>query len=171
MATYAQIVTVRAGETQGVWALDAAFTGGGHGKSEHASQISAVAFAIAAKDTAAGVLFAADSVVKVEHAFFAEMNVAIAARLDSEVPDNEPMQKRVDEADDIPPKSEAKIERRTELTFVIWKELNAARAAESPAKPALVIRNGSSRLVHSTSICSNSSAGQRDSKWRFTSEK
>lgn len=54
MATYSQIILVRAGETQGVWALEATFTGGGHTKDEHASLISAVSFKRAAKDTAAG---------------------------------------------------------------------------------------------------------------------
>lgn len=141
MATFAQIVIARVGESQGVWGLSPAFTGGGKSKEEHASQISAVSFARAAKDTAAGVLFGAASVVAVEHEFFKTMNVAIAARLDSEVPDTDPLQARVDQADDIAPNSEADIERRTELTFVIWKEVNTARAAEAPPRPALTIRS------------------------------
>ena len=141
MATYAQIVLARAGETQGVWALSAAFTGGGHDKAEHASQISVVSFARAAKDVAAGQYLAADNAVKTEHAFFKTMNMAIAARLDSEVPDTDPLQRRVDVADDIAQDSEADIERRTELTSVIWKEVNDVRAAQIPAKPALTIRS------------------------------
>ncbi len=141
MATFAQIVIARAGETQGVWALSPAFTGGGKAKGEHMSQISSVAFARGEKDTAVGLLFTAASSVTVEHEFFASMNVSIAARLDSEVADTDPLQVRVDQADNIAPKSEADIERRTELTFVIWKEVNTARAAEVPPRPALTIRN------------------------------
>ena len=139
MATYAQIVIARAGESQGVWALDETFTGGGHPKGEHASLLSNVIFAVSASDVADGVLAGAKRVVAVEHAFFKEMNVAIGQRLDSEVPDTEPMQKRVDEVF-IEQTGETSTERRTELTIVIWKEVNAARAASVPAQPAIVIR-------------------------------
>ena len=139
MATYSQIVLVRAGETQGVWALDAAFTGGGHTKDEHASLISSVSFKRAAKDTAAGVTAAAEGVVALEHEFFKSINVPIADRLASEVTDNAALLQRVEEAR-IRPAAKADIERRSELTFVVWKEVNAARAALVPPKPAIVVR-------------------------------
>ncbi len=140
MATYTQIVIARAAETQGVWALAPAFTGGGRDKGTHASQISAAIFARTAKDTAAGAVAAANSVMRVEHNFFKEMNVPIAQRLDSEVPDTEELQKRVDEADNLKPSSEANIERRTELSITIWKEVNAARAATVPPPGPVVVR-------------------------------
>ena len=140
MPTYCQIVVARAAQTQGVWSLDPAFTISSGGKSEHASQISAAIFARAAKDTAAGERKTAERAVRTEHAFFKSMNPPISQRLDSEVPDTDPLQKRVDEADDIPPYSEADIERRTELTIVIWKEVNAVRAAQVPPLPAITVR-------------------------------
>jgi hypothetical protein len=139
MATFAQIVIARAGESQGVWALDETFTGGSHPKGEHASLISNVIFTVSASDVEDGLLAGAKRVVAVEHAFFKEMNVAIAGRLDSEVPDTEPMQKRVDEMY-IDQNGETSIERRTELTIVIWKEVNIARAASVPPQAAVVIR-------------------------------
>jgi hypothetical protein len=140
MPTYNQIVVARAGQTQGVWNLDPAFTVGGIGKGEHASQISTAIFARAAKDTAAGEVKTAERDVRTELDFFKGMNTPISERLDSEVPDTDPLQRRVDEANNIPPKSEAQIERRTELTIVIWKEVNAARAAQVPALPPITVR-------------------------------
>ena len=140
MPTYCQIVVARAAQTQGVWNLDTAFTISSGGKSEHASQISTAIFARAAKDTADGDLKTAERAVRTEHAFFKTMNTPISQRLDSEVPDTDPLQRRVDEADNIRPTSEANIERRTELTIVIWKEVNAARAAQVPAQPAITVR-------------------------------
>ncbi len=140
MATYAQIVLARAAETQGVWALDDTFTGGGLTKEEHNDVLADVTAAILAKDTAAGELAAARADMKTEHDFFKTMNVAIASRLDSEVPDDDPLQKRVDAADDIAPSSEANIERRAEVTLVIWSEVNAARAAKVPPLPAITVR-------------------------------
>ena len=139
MATFAQIVIARAGESQGVWALDETFTGGGHPKGEHASLISNVIFTVSASDVAGGLLGSAKRTVAVEHAFFKELNVAIAERLDSEVPDTEEMQKRVDEMY-IDQNGETSIERRAELTIVIWKEVNTARATSVPVQAAVVIR-------------------------------
>jgi len=140
MATFAQIVLARAQESQGVWALDDTFTGGGNNKEEHNDMLADVTAAILAKDTVAGELAGKRAVMKTEHDFFKTMNVAIAGRLDSEVPDDDPLQKRVDEADNIRPHSEADIERRVEVTLVIWKEVNDARAALTPPKGAIVIR-------------------------------
>ena len=140
MATYAQIVLARAVETQGVWALDAAFTGGGKTKAEHSTQMTTVQTAREDKDLSAGVALSAENVVRTDHALFKSFNTVIAARLDAEVPDTDPLQRRVDQADNIPPDSEANIERRTELTYVIWKEVNTARLAEVPSRPALTVR-------------------------------
>lgn len=139
MATFAQIVIARAGETQGVWALEPTFTGGGHPQGEHASLISAVIFTVSASDTADGALGSASRAVAAEHRFFAEMNVAIGARLDSEVPDTDDLQKRVDDVF-IDQDGEDSIERRTEVTIAVWKEVNAARAAAVPAQAAVVVR-------------------------------
>ena len=140
MATYAQVVIVRGQETQGVWALDDGFAGGGNGKDSHADQVDTVVAAVAAFDPADGAERDADRDVKAEHAFFKSMNVGIAQRLDSEVPDEDPLQRRVDEADDIQQDGESSIERRTERTVVIWEELNAQRAAAVPPRLAITIR-------------------------------
>ena len=131
MATFAQIVIARAGESQGVWALEETFTGGSHPKGEHASLISSVIFTVSDSDVAGGLLAGAKRAVAVEHAFFKQMNVAIAERLDSEVPDTEPMQKRVDEMY-IDQNAETIIVLLTELKIVNWKEVNTARAESVP---------------------------------------
>ena len=140
MATFAQIVLARATQTQGVWALAVAFEGGGRTKTQHGTQATLLQGKIGEFDTAEGAYDGAAVLVETEHSFFKTMNVAIARRLDSEVPDDHPLQGRVDEADDIKPNSEADIERRTEKTIAIWKEVNASRAAETPPKTALEIR-------------------------------
>lgn len=82
---------------------------------------------------------AAEGVVAVEHEFFATINVPIADRLFSEVTDRESLQQRVEEAR-LRPDSKASIERRSELTLVIWKEVNAALAAQVPPKPPIIVR-------------------------------
>lgn len=95
---------------------------------------------LAQSDTADGELATAERAVSGEIASFKEMNVAIAARLDSEVPDTDLLQKRVDQLY-LKQTGEDAIERRTELTIVIWKEVNAARAAEAPPRLALTVRS------------------------------
>jgi hypothetical protein len=140
MATYSQVVIVRGQQTQGVWALDDAFTGGGQSKDTHQDQIDLVAAAQTAVLTADGAEEAKDQAVLAEHAFFKAMNVALFQRLDSEVPDDAPLQRRVDEAGAVRQDSELAIEQRAALSAVIWAEVNAARAAAVPVLLPVVVR-------------------------------
>ena len=57
-----------------------------------------------------------------------------------DIDDDEDTQKRVDEADDIAQDSDIAIERRTQRTIPIWKEVNAVNAAMVPVRAAVTVR-------------------------------
>lgn len=135
-----QIIQARALQTQGVWELAQTFTIGTRGKDDHAELVAALVGQAEDAEAAKNTLDTADGALAVEYAFFQTMNVALAARFDSEVPDEDPMQRDVDQISGIRQTSRATIEERTLKTIACWQKLNAARAAAVPPVPAIVAR-------------------------------
>jgi hypothetical protein len=135
-----QIVLQRSEQTQGVWALDDSFTVRGLSKDVHSDHAGQIAPAATAQETAADGLDTAEAEVRTEYAFFQTMNSAIGQRLDSEVPDDEPLQRDVDQITGIRQTSEASIDERTLKTIVCWKKINTARAAATPALGPVIVR-------------------------------
>lgn len=135
-----QIVQARALQTQGVWALAPDFTVGTHTQTSHnslAGEVQGLAFET---ETRKNTLDAKDGVLGTEYGYFQGMNTAIAARLDSEVPDTEPLQREVDQISGIRPDSRAAIDERTIKTITCWQVINTARAAATPPQPPVIVR-------------------------------
>ncbi|MES2657710.1 MAG: hypothetical protein V4689_03775 [Verrucomicrobiota bacterium] len=135
-----QITQARALQTRGVWNLADSFTVGGLSYDHHEDFLTELGDAATTAETNDNLLDTADGVLRTEYAFFQSMNVAIAARLDSEVEDADPLQRDVDEIRSAP-SSRAAIDERTLKTVSCWQKVNAARAAAVPPLPAITVRS------------------------------
>lgn len=135
-----QITQARALQSQGVWALSPAFTVGSHTKTTHNTLTGDLQSDAVATETAKNALDGKDGVLNQEYAYFQSMNSALAGRFDSEVPDDNPLQRDVDQISGIRPDSRAAIEERTLKTISCWQKLNAERAAAVPPVPEIVVR-------------------------------
>jgi ribosomal protein L11 methylase PrmA len=135
-----QIVHKRSEQTQGVWALDDGFTVRDLSKDMHEDHAAEVRTAAEEEEEAADVMDSAEAAVRGEYVFFESMNSAIGQRLDSEVPDDDALQRDVDQITGIRQSGEAAIDDRTLKTIVCWKKINAARAAATPPLGAVTVR-------------------------------
>lgn len=143
-----QITQARAFQTQGIWALSSAFTVGGSTVSIHETWLLGLQERAVEAEDYANTLDTTDGVLRTEYDFFRQMNVAIAGRLDSEVADEDPLQRDVDQIREAP-NSRAAIDERTLKTIACWLKINAARAAAVPAQPAVLVR-GTASAVYQT---------------------
>ena len=134
-----QIKQARGFQTQGVWSLDPDFTIGDATIESHTDSLADILGAATTSEGYKNLLDTADGTLRAEYAFFKSMNIAVAARLDSEVPDNDPLQIDIDQLR-IDAVSRAAVEERTLKTAAAWIKINAARAAEDPAKPPVAVR-------------------------------
>ena len=140
-----QITQARAFQTQGVWALSSAFTVGGSTNVIHENGLLDLQVRAVEAEDYANALDTTDGVLRTEYDFFRKMNVAIAGRLDSEVADEDPLQRDVDQIR-AAPNSRAAIDERTLKTIACWLKVNAARAAAVPALPAVLVRSTASTV-------------------------
>ena len=134
-----QITEARALQTQGVWALFPALTVGGSSKISHASQLLAVQMQATTTETSKNNLDTADGVLRTEYDYFQSFNVAIAARLDSEVADGDPLQNEVDQIRKQPG-NRAAIDERTLKTIALWKKINLIRITGPPLQSPIIVR-------------------------------
>ena len=134
-----QIKQARGFQTQGVWSLDPDFTVGAATIESHTDSLADILGAATTSEGYKNLLDTADGTLRAEYAFFKSMNIAVAARLDSEVPDDDPLQIDIDQLR-IDAVSRAAVEERTLKTAAAWIKINAARAAEDPAKPPVAVR-------------------------------
>ncbi len=135
-----QITQKRALQTQGVWALVDDFILRGKSKDDHADLASGFADAAAATEDAKNLLDTADGTLGSEYEYLRSMNVAIGSRLDGEVPDDEPLQKDIDQVRGLTQSSRAKIEDRAMKTAAAWKKIDAARSADTPPLDPITVR-------------------------------
>lgn len=138
-----QIIETRAQQTQGVWALSGAFTVRGKTKTDHNELITALQAAAVSQETAQNAMDTTIGALEVEYTFFGSMNSAIYQRLDSEVPDTDPLQRDVDQIGRIRPSNRAAIEERTLKTIAAWKKVNAERGVAFPVLPPVTVRGTS----------------------------
>lgn len=134
-----QITEARALQTQGVWALFPTLTVGGSSKISHASQLLAVQMQATTTETSKNNLDTADGVLRTEYDYFQSFNVAIAARLDSEVADGDPLQNEVDQIRKQP-ENRAAIDERTLKTIALWKKINLIRITGPPLQSPIIVR-------------------------------
>lgn len=139
MPSFWQITQARGLQTQGVWALSPDFTVGKMGLDDHSDSLAEVLAAATTAEQQKNLLDTSDGQLRTEYAFFKSMNPAIANRLDGEVPDEDPLQGDIDQLR-IDPVNRAAIEERTLKTAAAWTKIDAARAAEVPPLPAVLVR-------------------------------
>ncbi len=137
-----QITEARALQTQGVWALSSAFTVAGSGLTDHANLLGDLRNSAVGAENAANLLDTEDGILRTEYEFFRKMNVAIAGRLDSEVPDEDPLQRDVDQIRTAPD-SRAAIDERTLKTIACWQKVNATL-------PNPIVVRGTTAAVYET---------------------
>lgn len=146
MPSFWQITQARGLQTQGVWALSGGFTVGNHTAATHATSIGDLFTAATEAEDKENLLDTEVGVLEGEYAHFKSMNTAIAARLDGEVDDGDPLQRDIDQLR-IVSDSRSAIEDRTLKTAAAWGKIDTARAAASPALPAVTVR-GSTQAVY-----------------------
>lgn len=134
-----QITEARALQTQGVWALSPTLTVGGSGKTSHSVSLLAVQTQASTTEAAKNNLDTADGVLRIEYDFFQALNVAIAARLDSEVADGDPLQSEVNQIRKQPD-NRAAIDERTLKTIALWKKINLIRSTVPPLQSPIIVR-------------------------------
>lgn len=139
MPQYWQVTQARAHQTHGVWTLDAGFTVAGTDIMTHDGATSALLAAATLTEDKKNTLDTQNGDLGVEYDFFKSMNTAIAARLDSEVPDDHPLQKDIDQIRLIP-SNRSRIEERTLKTCAAWEKVNDWLAAKVPPLPAVTLR-------------------------------
>lgn len=139
MPSYWQISQARGFQTQGVWALFSDFAVGKATIDSHADGLTTLLTAATTAEGYKNLLDTANAQLSAEYDYFKTMNTAIASRLDGEVPDEDALQRDIDQLR-IDASSRAAIEERTLKTVAAWTKINAARAAETPAQPAVVVR-------------------------------
>ena len=141
MPSFWQIALQRSEQTQGVWALNDGFLVRSISKDDHSDHANEVFTAATVEEVAADALDTAEAAERTEYDFFQELNGAISQRLDSEVPDDAPLQRDVDEITGIRATSRSAIEQRALKTVVCWKKVNTAGAAAVPPVPPVVVRS------------------------------
>ena len=85
-------------------------------------------------------LKARDAALKAVFRDFKTMNGAVAARLESELEPGDGLRGDLARMRGVRPNNREKIQRRTLMTIECWQSMNERRAAETPARPALVVR-------------------------------
>lgn len=135
-----QIIHARALQTLGIWELDPAFLVRDKGRADLqalAESLVAAAQAVAVAENTVDTHLAG---LAAEYAFLKTMNVAIAARMRSEVAAEDPLHHEIELLTRIAPQSRAEVEARALKTLALWEKLDAARAAALPPQPAIVVR-------------------------------
>ncbi|MES2657060.1 MAG: hypothetical protein V4689_00510 [Verrucomicrobiota bacterium] len=139
MPAFWQITEARGLQTQGVWALSPDFTVGKATLASHEAGLGALRDAATALEDLDNLLDAADADLRAEYDYFKAINPIIAGRLGGELADEDPLLGDIGQLW-INPSSRPAIEQRTLKTATLWVKINAARAAEIPPQPEVVVR-------------------------------
>lgn len=142
-----RIIEARAEQTQAVWDLNAAFTVNGLSRADHAATLAALRTALPLLDTAEIEEFQANNAVDTREAELREIILAAGQRIDSEVPDDDPAQRRVDQIRGMPSRTGEQIRARVKDTLAFWEGENTRRAALTPPLPAIVVRQKTAAQV------------------------
>lgn len=139
MPAFWQIPETRGHQTHGVWKLVPGFQVGGTDLAAHEEAMKDLREAAALVEERRNALDSRIGELAGEFEFFKMMNVAVAARLASEVGDEEGLRRDIGLLG-IKQSSRVKIEERALKTCAAWEKVDAFLAAQVPAQAAAVVR-------------------------------
>ncbi len=141
MAKHWQKVEARAVQSRGVWALVPGFVVRGKTLAAHEDLETALRQAAGEEEAAKLERVARRAELRSVFREFKTMNAAVAARLESELEAADSLRGDLVRLKKLQPDSREKIEKRTLMTLECWQALNDRRAAETPARPELLVRD------------------------------
>lgn len=141
MAKHWQNVEARAVQSRGVWALVPGFVVRGKSLAAHEDMETTLRQAAGEEEAAKLEREARKAELRSVFREFKTMNAAVAARLESELEAGDPLRGDLARLKKLQPDSREKIEKRTLMTLECWQTLNERRAAETPARPDLLVRD------------------------------